>query len=162
MFLGAWLALYVLQVEVEAATSCGVINRKYNKCTRKAYQDYQAAVMEGQDDREDWEARKACNYLEQAVEVCGDEFLPMCNSEEKVEELKKNQIRGTLKNLEKSIAHWDTEKCPAVRNHIDRMKAEPTKEFVTDMAMEYQEATSGSTHHLASLILTFILLVITV
>ena len=38
-------------------------------CAPRAYQDYQAAIVEGQDDREDWEARKACNYLEQAVEV---------------------------------------------------------------------------------------------
>merc|ERR1719187_1285527 len=84
-----------------------------------------------------------------------------CNSQEKVEELKKNQIRGTLRNLEQSIANWDTEKCPAVRNHIEQMKVEPTKEFVTDMPMEYKETVyAGSTNLLASLILTLILMFI--
>ena len=33
----------------------------------------------------------------------------------KVAEIKDNQIRGTLKNLETSIHHWDSEKCPAVK-----------------------------------------------
>ena len=33
----------------------------------------------------------------------------------KVAEIKDNQIRGTLKNLETSIHHWDSDKCPAVK-----------------------------------------------
>ena len=46
-------------------------------------------------------------------------FTSFCNfctlSFLKVAEIKDNQIRGTLKNLETSIHHWDSDKCPAVK-----------------------------------------------
>ena len=35
----------------------------------RAYQDYTGAVRDPEDTRPDWHARKACNYVEQAVEV---------------------------------------------------------------------------------------------
>ena len=40
----------------------------------------------------------------------------------KVAEIKDNQIRGTLKNLETSVHHWDSDKCPAVK-YVDAVGA---------------------------------------
>merc|ERR1712181_92694 len=98
------------------------VTSNFNRCTQKAYQDYRTAMGAGDDGRPDFAARKACNYLQDSVEDCGNILLGECNTADKVAEIKDNQIRGTLKNLETSIHHWDSEKCPAVQASINRMK----------------------------------------
>merc|ERR1712029_798419 len=64
----------------------------------------------------------------------------------KVAEIKDNQIRGTLKNLETSVHHWDSDKCPAVKSSIDRLKGEPEVEYVPTEAFHEVEvmALSGA------------------
>ena len=41
----------------------------YKSLTLRAYDDYVAAHGAGDDGREDWEARKSCNYVNAAVGV---------------------------------------------------------------------------------------------
>merc|ERR1719153_1500315 len=116
--------------ELAKKRRCRKVTNDFNKCTQKAYQDYRTAMSGGDDGRPDFAARKACNYLQDSVEDCGNVLLGECNTAEKVSEIKDNQIRGTLKNLETSIHHWDSEKCPAVKASINRMRGEPEVEYV--------------------------------
>jgi len=120
----------VMGGDVEKKRRCRKVTNDFNKCTQKAYQDYRTAMSGGDDGRPDFAARKACNYLQDSVEDCGNVLLGECNTAEKVAEIKDNQIRGTLKNLETSIHHWDSEKCPAVKASINRMRGEPEVEYV--------------------------------
>merc|ERR1711928_334681 len=124
---------------MEKRRRCRKVTQDFNKCTRQAYKEYSAAMNKGDDGRPDFAARKACNYLQASVQDCGDILLGECNTEEKVAEIKDNQIRGTLKNLETSIHHWDSEKCPAVKASINRMKGEPEVEYVPPSTSSYEE-----------------------
>merc|ERR1711997_1138822 len=57
-----------------------------------------------------------------AVEECGDELIGECYSEEDVIAMKDHQLKNVLEVLEKSVEEWDTEKCPAVMSHVERVK----------------------------------------
>jgi len=146
----------------EKKRRCRKVTSDFNKCTAKAYQDYRAAMTAGDDGRPDFAARKACNYLEASVEECGNMLLGECNTAEKVAEIKDNQIRGTLKNLETSIHHWDSDKCPAVKASINRMKGEPEVEYVPPSTSSYEEpalaAYAGATRARGVLVAGIILL----
>merc|ERR1712032_1578500 len=67
-------------------------------------------------------ARKACNYMTAAVEECGDELIGDCYSEEDVINMKDHQLKNVLEVLEKSVEEWDTDKCEAVKAHVERVK----------------------------------------
>merc|ERR550517_483617 len=129
----------VMGQDREKKRRCRAVTNSFNRCTQKAYQDYRTAMGKGDDGRPDFAARKACNYLQDSVEECGNILLGECNTAEKVAEIKDNQIRGTLKNLETSIHHWDSEKCPAVKASINRMKGEPEVEYVPPSTSSYEE-----------------------
>merc|ERR1719500_1890825 len=57
-----------------------------------------------------------------AVEECGDELIGDCYSEEDVINMKDHQLKNVLEVLEKSVEEWDTDKCEAVKAHVERVK----------------------------------------
>merc|ERR1712110_858556 len=57
-----------------------------------------------------------------AVEECGNELIGDCYSEEDVINMKDHQLRNVLEVLEKSVEEWDTDKCEAVKAHVERVK----------------------------------------
>merc|ERR1711997_1288622 len=63
-----------------------------------------------------------------AVEECGDELIGECYSEEDVIAMKDHQLKNVLEVLEKSVEEWDTEKCPAVMSHVERVKGSEDNE----------------------------------
>merc|ERR1711997_680087 len=63
-----------------------------------------------------------------AVEECGDELIGECYSEEDVIAMKDHQLKNVLEVLEKSVEEWDTEKCPAVMAHVERVKGSEDNE----------------------------------
>merc|ERR1712227_1059192 len=104
------------------AGECEEATDSFDECTNAAYDDYKAAFEAGDDGKPDWMARKACNYMTAAVEECGDELIGDCYSEEDVINMKDHQLRNVLEVLEKSVEEWDTDKCEAVRAHVERVK----------------------------------------
>merc|ERR1712227_648046 len=104
------------------AGECEEATNSFDECTNAAYDDYKAAFEAGDDGKPDWMARKACNYMTAAVEECGDELIGDCYSEEDVINMKDHQLRNVLEVLEKSVEEWDTDKCEAVRAHVERVK----------------------------------------
>merc|ERR1712227_557171 len=104
------------------AGECEEATDSFDECTNAAYDDYKAAFEAGDDGKPDWMARKACNYMTAAVEECGDELIGDCYSEEDVINMKDHQLKNVLEVLEKSVEEWDTDKCEAVRAHVERVK----------------------------------------
>ena len=101
---------------------CDEATDSFDACTNAAYDDYKAAFEAGDDGKPDWMARKACNYMTAAVEECGNELIGECYSEMDVIHMKDDQLRNVLEVLEKSVEEWDTDKCEAVKAHVERMK----------------------------------------
>jgi len=104
--------------------ACDQVLADFDTCTLQAYNDYKTAFEAGDDGRPDWMARKSCNYMTAAVEECGNMLIGECNSLEEVNSNKDHQLKGILMQLQTSIEEWDSEKCPAVKDHVDRMKAD--------------------------------------
>merc|ERR1711911_523034 len=104
------------------AEVCEEATDSFDECTNAAYDDYKAAFEAGDDGKPDWMARKACNYMTAAVEECGNELIGDCYSEEDVINMKDHQLRNVLEVLEKSVEEWDTDKCEAVKAHVERVK----------------------------------------
>merc|ERR1719392_527580 len=82
----------------------------------------------GEDGRPDWFARKNCNYLTATIEDCYGKMIGDCATEEDVNELRDEVIPGVLEQLSESDEKWDSEKCPAVKNHLERVKEETSED----------------------------------
>merc|ERR1712123_103279 len=103
---------------------CQKAHEEFDKCTTKAYADYQAEYEKGDDKtKPDWQARKSCNYMTASVEDCGNKLVGECKSQEEVNAMKDDQLKAVLVQLKTSISEWDTEKCPATKAHVDRLQA---------------------------------------
>merc|ERR1712215_90732 len=109
---------------VKASTEdCDKVKAEFDECAKEAYEDYKKAFQAGNDGRPDWVARKSCNYMTEAVEGCGDKLVGECNTCEEVTAMKDEQLKNVLKNVKSSVKEWDTNKCPATKAHMERMKA---------------------------------------
>merc|ERR1719356_526970 len=107
----------------KAAEDCEKVRAEFDECAQKAYEDYKNAFQAGDDGRPDWMARKSCNYMTAAVEECGDKLVGACNTCEEVTVMKDEQLKKVLQNVKSSVKEWDTNKCPATKAHMERVKA---------------------------------------
>jgi len=114
----------VEEIPEEQEETCSEVQANFKKCTRLAFRGYQDAFAKGNDGRPDWVARKSCNYMTAAVEDCGNNMIGQCNTEEEVTEMKDYQFQGILNQLATGVHEWDSEKCPVVKSHIERMREE--------------------------------------
>merc|ERR1712010_418111 len=129
LLLGVLVSLGALNTEAAStlrsrrqAEECEEATDSFDECTNAAYDVYKTAFEAGDDGKPDWMARKACNYMTAAVEECGDELIGDCYSEEDVINMKDHQLKNVLEVLEKSVEEWDTDKCEAVKAHVERVK----------------------------------------
>merc|ERR1712010_168186 len=129
LLLGVLVSLGALNTEAAStlrsrrqADECEEATDSFDECTNVAYDVYKTAFEAGDDGKPDWMARKACNYMTAAVEECGDELIGDCYSEEDVINMKDHQLKNVLEVLEKSVEEWDTDKCEAVKAHVERVK----------------------------------------
>merc|ERR1711872_606452 len=112
------------------------------RCTRK-YENYRQAYFKGDDKmKPDWMARRACTFLTQSVTECGNLLVGVCNGR-RVKKVKNQQLMLVLKQVEKSIPNWDSEKCPATKTRYDQFnaaKASETNEYEgEEYDIEYDE-----------------------
>jgi len=105
---------------------CGKVHESFNTCTKKAYRTYTSAIAKGDDGRDHWKARKSCNYMTDAIEDCGNLLVGECMSQEAVNKMKDDQLAKILVNLQTTVEDWDSDKCPPIQKHIERMRADMT------------------------------------
>merc|ERR1711942_277867 len=126
-----------LRVERDA---CDDKSEELEACRLGAYEEYKEAFAAGDDGRPNWLARKSCNYMTKTIEECSEGMVGECMTEEEVNEMKDHQLKGILEQLSATINEWDTQKCPAMKAHLDRTNAaedeEETPEEVDSAAQE--------------------------
>jgi len=129
-----------LRVERDA---CDDKNEELEACRLGAYEEYKEAFAAGDDGRPDWLARKSCNYMTKTIEECSEGMVGECMTEEEVNEMKDHQLKGILEQLSATINEWDSQKCPAMKAHLDRTNAaeeeEETPASVDSAAQEKEE-----------------------
>merc|ERR1719219_1375752 len=59
-----------------------------------------------------------------AVEDCGNTLLAPCYQPEVVTKMKETQYDQALARLQETLEEWNSELCPAMRDHIERKKSE--------------------------------------
>merc|ERR1712098_412992 len=144
------LALVVLIANCSASTlrierdACDQLQEEVTTCTMNAYKEYQNDFLAGEDGRPDWFARKACNYLTASIEDCYGKLIGDCATEEDVNDMRDQAIPGVLGQLSESMEEWDSEKCPVVKNHLERVKEE-TAEDDDEEEKEEEEAEETQT-----------------
>jgi len=117
------LLLVPLLVVVRSEGDCDAVKSEHNVCAKQAYETYVTAMKLGPT-WANYRARKTCNFLTEAIDVCGNKLLQHgCHSEEEVTTMKDSQLSRVLENIGQSVADFDSCKCPAAKAHIDRMKA---------------------------------------
>merc|ERR1711942_209849 len=104
------------------------LQEEVTTCTMNAYKEYQNDFLAGEDGRPDWFARKACNYLTASIEDCYGKLIGDCATEEDVNDMRDQAIPGVLGQLSESMEEWDSEKCPVVKNHLERVKEETAED----------------------------------
>merc|ERR1719249_255639 len=108
------------------------VKADHKECTAKAYEDYKTVFAQGEDGRPHWVARKTCNYLTDAIDVCGNGLLEGgCMDEEKLAKHKDEQIGKSLERVKSSVDYWDSSKCPPVRTYMQRMGLIPSDDETT-------------------------------
>merc|ERR1712142_759477 len=128
------LAVVVLIANCSGSTlrikrdACDQLQEEVTTCTMNAYKEYQNDFLAGEDGRPDWFARKACNYLTASIEDCYGKLIGDCATEEDVNDMRDQAIPGVLGQLSESMEEWDSEKCPVVKNHLERVKEETAED----------------------------------
>jgi len=118
------ILLPLLVVGVYSDDNCKSVRADFQACTQQAYATYSAAYRGGGDGRDSFSARKTCNYMTDALEVCPEKLRKDgCFSDEEVLAMKDRQMHSILKQVKSSVAEWDSCKCPPIKAHLDRMKA---------------------------------------
>merc|ERR1711970_483881 len=84
------------------------------------------AFAKGDDGRPDFLARKTCNYVT-AAEDC-TQLLTDCKTLEELNKMRDDQFTLVLENIIKHVPDWDSEKCPAIKEYLERAKAEAEDE----------------------------------
>merc|ERR1719431_1924564 len=103
---------------------CDRANREFVGCADQARDNYRNEFKKGDDRKPDWQARKACNYVTESVENCANKLVGACKTQEEVDELKDKQLKVSLEQVKENIPNWDTDKCPAVKAHIDQLSTD--------------------------------------
>merc|ERR1712112_48533 len=81
-----------------------------------------AAYRKGDDRKKpDWMARKSCNYLTESVETCGNKLVGVCGTQDEINQEKDEQLIEALEQVKTNIPSWDSNKCPAMKAHLDRL-----------------------------------------
>merc|ERR1712042_31144 len=128
------LAVVVLIANCSGSTlrikrdACDQLQEEVTTCTMNAYKEYQNDFLAGEDGRPDWFARKACNYLTASIEDCYGKLIGDCATEEDVNDMRDQAIPGVLGQLSESMEEWDSEKCPVVKNHLERVEEETAED----------------------------------
>jgi len=104
---------------------CEQTHQEYEDCRMSAYGVYQSAMIARPDDRPDWRARKTCNYITTAIEDCANKMIGECYTEEEVDDIKDQEIPQMMQQLSTSVKEWNSELCPVIEDHLDRMNSIP-------------------------------------
>merc|ERR1711970_854297 len=106
---------------------CAEAKADFDVCTKQAYENYKNAFAKGDDKKKpDWAARKSCTYLTESVDTCGNKLVGVCGSKEEVDKEKDEQLKDALVQVKEKIPTWDSDKCPAMKDHEDRLRAAET------------------------------------
>jgi len=134
------LLLPLLVVGVYSDDNCKSVRADFQACTQQAYATYSAAYRGGGDGRDSFSARKTCNYMTDALEVCPEKLRKDgCFSDEEVLAMKDRQMHSILKQVKSSVAEWDSCKCPPIKAHLDRMKAKAGAKVAEECPVIVQE-----------------------
>jgi len=100
---------------------CTTVYQNFYECTRKAYQDYETIILNGDDGRKDWDPRKTCNYMNTAIDGCINLLLNGdCFTLEEVNAMKDSSIIDVLRDMKTSVKGWDSAKCPTTIAYFER------------------------------------------
>merc|ERR1711875_98515 len=119
---------------------CERTHQEYEDCRMSAYGVYQSAMIARPDDRPDWRARKTCNYITTAIEDCANKMIGECYTEEEVNDIIDQEIPQMMQQLSTSVKEWNSELCPVIEDHLDRMNSIPN---ITDEEKEGDGETGG-------------------
>jgi len=139
---------------------CGNVMNQFHSCAQRAHEKYMEKINAGDDGRMDWLERKACNFLTEKFEVCGN-LLLQCYNEDTVGKLKINHLKTALDALEHALGHWNTNKCPSIRAQFDKYQECHFVEYFNDamkgvsnfipaaisLGPEYAQAVSLLSHY---------------
>merc|ERR1719318_927401 len=106
----------------DVAGDCAEDKRQYITCQNKANKHYiHLAVNIGYDGRPDYGARKMCNLWTTLMVECPKKLIGGCFSEEDIVKMSYFDAIDD-KFLDETEDDWNSEKCPAVKEHIARWK----------------------------------------
>merc|ERR1712013_484954 len=131
----------ILRVERDA---CDDKNEELEACRLGADEEYKEAFAAGDDGRPDWLARKSCNYMTKTIEECSEGMVGECMTEEEVNEMKDHQLKGILEQLSATINEWDSQKCPAMKAHLDRTNPAEDEEETPEEEEEEEGIDTGA------------------
>jgi len=114
---------------------CTEARADFDVCAKQAYDNYRNAIAVGNDGtKPDWMARKCCTYLTESVHTCGDKLVGVCGSQEEINKEKDEQLKEALVQIRKHVPTWDSDKCPTMKAHEERLRD-----------IEAEEETSSAT-----------------
>jgi len=108
---------------------CTKATADFDVCTKQAFDNYKNTLTAGDDGtKPDWLARMSCTYLTESVDTCGNQLVGVCGSQEEVNKEKDELLKAALAQIKEYVPSWDSDKCPAMKAHEDRLRAAEAEE----------------------------------
>jgi len=110
---------------------CERVKADHKECTAKAYTDYKTVFAKGEDGRPHWVARKTCNYLTSAIDVCGNGLLEgECMTPERLAKHKEdtssaNSVGARFGGTEEGVDDGSDDEAQALRSSEDSINQGP-------------------------------------
>jgi len=105
---------------------------KFDACLEKARADGKAAVEEPDGRPEQFE-RYVCNLITEIFQVCGRHLLNECYIEESAKSFLDSVVKHYLKPLEELSDAWDPQKCPVVKDFVERNRPKTSEKNGSEM-----------------------------
>jgi len=105
---------------------------RFTACWEKA-QAHFAAVTKEDDGRPDYSERKACNLITEIIQGCGRHLFNGCYVEEDVENFLDKAVETTHNTAEEFADAWDPQKCPVVKDFIERNRQKTSEKNGSEM-----------------------------
>merc|ERR1712142_1156105 len=105
---------------------CSKAKGEYKQCVSGAAGTAMKIVFNPKANNPDWRVDQMCSYITEFISNCGDHLVPACKTQEEWDKERDEILKITLEEQQTKnpfIGHRLAEKCPLIKDYIDRVTA---------------------------------------
>jgi len=113
----------------------------HSDCLNKVLKSHDSEMASGNDGRQDWIERKICNFLTNKKEKCDEIVSSQCFTENEKTYFEDGLLEVYADHLESYTENWNSEKCPAFTDYLQRKEEEDVNTSNNDVCDQDKQKT---------------------